>query len=412
MCDWFTEARFGMFIHFGLYSIPAGIWQGEIMPGSWYAEWIQTRSAVSLNAYRKLATRFNPDAFNAESWVEEAALAGMKYLLITAKHHDGFALWPSKVSAYNIVDATSFQRDILRELESACLARGLKFGVYYSHWLDWEYPGGGMPLWPTQAQPEDRAFEAYWQNKCLPQVAELLHNYQISYLWFDNWAPTPLLTPKRIDELIDLVRRINPECLVNSRIGSTWNHPDADVDITSMPDNQFPETRLNDKWETSATLNRSWGYHQLDYAWKSSRELLECLINNVSRNGNFQLNVGPLSNGKFPVPAIRRLREIGAWLNSHGEAIYRTQPVETPEPDWGRLTERRDLQRVYAVILKSERKINLHKFRNFSRASMLETGQEVPICQSGENILLTLPDECSPADINVIVLQYQRSEPL
>ena len=405
MCDWFSEARFGMFIHFGLYSIPAGIWQGDTMPGSWYAEWLQTRSAVPLNSYRELAARFNPQECNAETWVNEAALAGMKYLLITAKHHDGFALWPSKVSDYNIVAATPFHRDIIRELESACLARGLKFGVYYSHWLDWEYPGGGMPLWPTQEQPEDQQFEAYWQNKCLPQVAELLENYQISYLWFDNWAPTPLLTPKRIDSLIDLIRKIKPECLINSRIGSTWNHPEAKIDITSMADNQFPETRLDGKWETSATLNRSWGYHQLDFAWKSTRELLECLVNNVSRNGNFQLNVGPMANGQLPTPAIRRLREIGAWLNSNGEAIYQAKPVDAPEPSWGRLTERQDLQRIYALILQNGRELSLRKFRDFSRAVILETGQELPIRQTEKNIILTLPEECCSQDINVIALQ-------
>lgn len=349
--QWFTEARFGMFIHFGLYSIPAGVWQGKRMGRNWYAEWIRMQHnfpnrpvGIPREEYDTFLTQFNPVKFDAEEWITEAKNAGMKYFLITAKHHDGFALWPSKVSQYNVVDATPFKRDILGELKRACDKHGIRLGFYYSHWQDWGHPGGALPPWNGRSpknpaiieQPSPAAFAKYWQSIVLPQVRELMDHYDPSFFWFDTWRNVnkEQITEQRIDELVALVRSINPSCLINSRIGSTWCHSRGDdvVDYLSMGDNQFPDHKIDKPWETSGTMNRSWGHHLLDYRWKPASQFLRHLVDNVSRGGNYQLNVGPKADGSFPAPAIKRLREIGAWFLINSDSIHGAHPVPLPEP--------------------------------------------------------------------------------
>jgi alpha-L-fucosidase len=351
--EWFTKDKFGMFIHFGLYSIPAGVYEGKIMPRNWYAEWIRMQHnwpenpGIPKEKYDLLMKEFNPVKFNADEWIREAKNAGMKYFLITAKHHDGFALWPTKVDKYNVVDSTPFGRDILSELTEACHKYGLKFGFYYSHWMDWGHPGGALPPWPQMKdkQPSVEEFTKYWDEKCIPQVKELATQYNPSFFWFDTWGQVHkhLITEEKIDELIKTVKDVNKDCLVNSRIGSTWCHSKGDevVDFLSMGDNQFPKDKIQKPWETSGTFNNSWGYHQKDFHWKSSDALLRNLIDNCSRGGNFQLNIGPKADGSFPPASVRRLREIGAWLAINGEAVYNTSISELPEPEWGRITERK-----------------------------------------------------------------------
>ena len=357
---WFEDARFGMFIHFGLYSIPAGIWNGKRMTRNDYAEWIRMQhdwpkpGGIPKAEYDGLLEKFNPRGFDAEAWVGEAKNAGMRYLVITAKHHDGFALWDSKVSDYNVVKATPFKRDILAELTAACRKHGLKVGFYYSHWLDWEYPGGGLPPWPEQAgdpplkQPTQEAYEAYWTGKCLPQVKELLVNFSPDFMWFDSWGnQEKFLSKDRLERLIRLVRETRPECLINSRIGTKEG-----IDVISMNDNSFPNQGFDQAWETSGTLNHSWGYHQLDYRWKPTDQLLRHLVDNSSHGGNYQLNVGPTGDGVFQPAAIRRLMEIGAWMAVNGEAIHGTRPAPYPQPEWGRLTVKTAAgkSRLYAFV--------------------------------------------------------------
>lgn len=337
---WFTQGRFGMFIHFGLYSLPAGVWEGEIMGRNMYAEWIQKQGnwpyGLSDSAYQALASQFNPTGFDADTWVHEAKQAGMTYLVITAKHHDGFALWPSAVSDFNIVAATPFGRDLLGELKAACTRHGLRLGFYYSHWLDWAHPGGARPpaasfhSLPPPVQPPEAAFQQYWSEKCLPQVQELMERYQPDLMWFDTWQASEHLTTARVDELIALVRRLDPQCLINSRIHAGDPAIGGKVDFLSMGDNSFPDVLIEQPWETSATMNLSWGYHQRDFNWRPVGALLDNLVANASRNGNLQLNVGPRGDGTFPPAAVRRLREVGAWLAVNAEGIKGAQPVDLP----------------------------------------------------------------------------------
>ena len=282
-----------MFVHFGLYSLPGGVWEGQGDKGrNPYAEWIRYQmdwpapDGMTRAKYDTLLAKFNPTGFDADAWILEAKNAGMKYFIITAKHHDGFALWEIKVPGYNVVAATPFRRDILHELRAACTKHGIKFGFYYSHWLDWDDADGARPPWPeikpdpTLRQPTQEEYDRYWEGKCLPQVKELLVNYSPDILWFDSWGDqrAKFLTPARLSKLIGLVRETKPDCLINSRIGT-----DTGVDYVSMGDNEFPKTRLDRPWETSGTLNHSWGYSRIDFNWKPTGELLTHLVDNASR---------------------------------------------------------------------------------------------------------------------------------
>lgn len=335
--DWFRDAKFGMFIHFGLYSMLEGSYNGRTLPDttlangkSWYAEWIQMRLEVPGEEYKKLADSFNPTAFDADEWIREAKNAGMRYFVITSKHHDGFALWDSKVSAFNIMNSP-YKKDLIAELVAACKKYGLKYGFYYSHWQDWEYPGGAMPFWYPEVPDND--FEKYWQTKSLPQVKELITMFDPDLLWFDTWDWETHITDQRRDELIGLVRSLSPKCLINGRI--SYLSPGENIDFLEMHDNQYPDKILEKPWQTPATMVHSWGWHAKDYNWKPAQQMIGYLASNTSKGGNYLLNVGPKPDGSFPIPAVRRLREIGAWMLSNNESIYGTQPIKEIEPQDG-----------------------------------------------------------------------------
>lgn len=411
--QWFEDSRFGMFIHWGLYSNPGGCWSGRKIRHP-YSEWLQASEPVPRNEYRNLAAAFNPREFNAEEWVLHAQSAGMKYLVITAKHHDGFALWPSRVSNYNIYDATPFRRDVLQELSEACVRHGLKFGFYYSHWLDWEGVGGDVDdVYMHNAEyrhPSPAEFDDYWQNKCMPQVRELLERYCPALFWFDSWDERAniYITLNRQDELINLIKQTCPDCLVNSRI--CYTAPSERVDFLSMMDNCFPDATFDKPWETSGTLNASWGYHQLDYCWQPAVTLLKNLINNASLGGNYQLNVGPMGNGKFQPAAVKRLRDIGNWLAVNGESIYGTSRGMLPRPEWGRITTRQSASGLCHY---------LHLYHYMPGAAIpvdglesvpqeikvLETGQPVHSFVADGRIWLKLPAELQGLELPVLALQ-------
>ncbi len=411
--DWFEHDRFGMFVHWGLYSLPAGVWQGRRIKHP-YSEWLQASEHIPREEYRQLAKQFNPTRFDADEWMQAVKDAGMNYFLITAKHHDGFALWPTKVSAYNVIEATPCQRDLLGELTAAARRQGIKMGFYYSHWQDWEGTGGDICsvhmeneeyVHPSQAQ-----FEAYWQGKCLPQVRELLENYDPAFLWFDTWSDKsfPYVTPARQDELIDLIRSASDHCLINSRI--QYLAPSERIDFISTMDNTFPSSGFDKPWETSGTLNDSWGYHQLDFDWKSTATLIRNLVGNAALGGNYQLNVGPTGEGQFQPAALRRLREIGAWLRVNGEAIYGTQASPAGKLPWGRITCRRlDDQRLRLYLHLWEFTPGTALFVPLAlgeprRAMVLESGQQIGVEAGRGGVWLHLPRELGGLSLPVIAL--------
>lgn len=347
---WFRDARFGLFLHWGLYSLPAGEWEGKRM--EYIGEWLMSRYRIPIHEYEALATRFDPSRFDADAWARLARRAGMRYVVFTAKHHDGFAMYHSRRDRYNIVDAAPFGRDPLRELADACAAHGLGLGIYYSQSLDWHEEGGGAPPpgtpdnhgmswdndWDFPAGVSDEQFASYFERKARPQIEELLTGYgPLSVFWFD----TPFtITADQCRILWRLVRKHQPRCLVNTRLGHGAG------DIHSFGDNQLPSSAPAERAgvaETAATLNDTWGYKHFDHNWKTPEETLRTLLALASRDVNYLLNIGPTGEGEFPAPAVRVLETLGDWMAVNGAAIHGTRASPFPyELDACRITRRHD----------------------------------------------------------------------
>ena len=319
--EWFREAKYGMFIHWGLYAIPAGEWNGRRCLG--LGEWVMNRCQVPVKEYEKLAARFDPVKFNADEWVQLAQDAGMKYMVITSKHHDGFAMFKSAASPYNVVDATPYKKDILKQLADACARHGMRLGFYYSQSQDWHEPGGAGNTWdfgPDTApdgKTELKKYEDYLRGKAEPQVKELLTNYgPVALIWFD----TPrMMTPERGQRFADLVRTLQPATLIDGRLGT-------EGDYRSTGDNVIPAEASAEAWETPATINDTWGFRRDDTNWKSPGQIAFKLVDIVSKGGNYLLNVGPTAEGVIPQPSAEVLRTVGRWLRVNGEAVYGTGP--------------------------------------------------------------------------------------
>jgi len=342
--QWFVDDRFGMFIHWGVYSGAEGYWHGEkIRYDNDYAEWIQYRNRIDTKDYITLIDRFKWDEIDPEQWVILAKKAGMKYITITAKHHDGFALWDSQVSDYDIASYTSPKRDIIKELSVACKKHGLKLALYYSHWVDWEHKYG----WDHSKELTgitDNEYDQYWQGKVIPQIRELLTGYgDIGIMWFDMWNhhSRTIVSKKQLFQLKDLIRELQPNCLINSRLGLSVEE-DSDIDFRTLADNQLGNKKLDYPWQTAATVAHSWGFHATENQWKSTTTLLRSIINNVSLNGNFMLNIGPRANGVVPYEITDRLENIGEWLSINGESIYKSGAFDlrTDIHDWGKITNK------------------------------------------------------------------------
>ena len=314
--EWFREAKFGLFIHWGLYALPAGEWKGTRSLG--LGEWIMNRSKIPVADYEGLAKQFNPVKYDADAWVRLAQDAGMKYIVITSKHHDGFAMFKSKVSPYNVVDATPFKRDVLRELADACTRRGMRLGFYYSQSQDWHEKDGAGNTWdfgPDQGPDgkELKNYDAYLRGKAEPQVKELLTGYgPVALIWFD----TPrMMTPERGQRFADIVRSLQPNTLIDGRLGT-------EGDYRSTGDNVIPSEASTEAWETPATINDTWGFRKDDTNWKSPGQITFKLVDIVSKGGNYLLNVGPTAEGVIPQASQDILRTVGRWLQVNGEAVY------------------------------------------------------------------------------------------
>lgn len=315
--QWFRAAKFGLFIHWGLYAIPAGEWKGKPIAG--IGEWIMNRAKIPVAEYEQLAAQFNPVKFNAEEWVKLAKDAGMRYVVITSKHHDGFALFKSQVSQYNIVDATPFKRDVIGELAAACKKHGVRLGFYYSQSQDWHEANGAGNNWDFPPN-EKKDFDQYLRAKAEPQVREILTKYgPVALIWFD----TPqMMNDERAGRFVEMVRRLQPDSLINGRLRADR----FGFDYASMRDNQIPNQMTEGAWETPATLNDTWGFKKDDHNWKPPADVIFKLVDIVSKGGNYLLNVGPTAEGVIPQPSQDILRAAGRWLKVNGEAIYGASP--------------------------------------------------------------------------------------
>ena len=326
---WFKEAKYGMMIHWGLYTLLQGEYRG--VAASNYAEWIQSRFQIPNAEYEKLATAFNPVYFDADEIVTTAKSWGMKYLVITTKHHDGFAMFHTKVDDYNVVDRTPFKRDVIKELSDACARHGLKFGIYYSQDLDWHEPHGGGYLsnhietagttWDNSWDfTGEKDFNICFENKIMPQIREIMTNYgEIATAWFDM----PMTLTQQQSELIyETVKQLQPNCLINSRLGN------GKYDYVTFGDNEVPENLevsgddvdYNDVegtkpspyglYETAATMNKSWGFAYRDHEWKDPKMVYELKTHLNSRGINYLLNVGLDPLGRIPGPQLDILNKV------------------------------------------------------------------------------------------------------
>ncbi len=401
--EWWRQARFGMFIHWGLYAVPAGEWKGQPVPS--IGEWIMFRARIPVKEYEQIAGRFNPVKFDADAWVRLASQAGQKYIVITSKHHDGFAMFHSRVSPYNIVDATPFKRDVMKELSEACRKYGVKLCFYYSQSQDWHHPDGLGNNWDYDESKKD--FPRYLNELVKPHVREILTNYgPIGLIWFD----TPMrITREQSKELAELVHSIQPDCLVSGRIGNDIG------DYRSMGDNQIPAKVMDYDWETPVTLNDTWGFKKDDHNWKSPQTLIRQLVDVAAKNGNYLLNVGPTGEGIIPQPSVDRLEAVGKWLQVNGEAVYGAQPSPYPyEFEWGSITAKPG--KLYLHIIDwPKRDFMLYGLKSKVKSARLLTAPATPlkfmqIQDRAAKLLvlrITLPPTPPDKDVTVVALDLE-----
>ena len=396
---WWREAKFGLFIHWGVYAVPAGKYGEETNHG----EWIMHSARIPSAEYKEYASQFNPVKYDPEAWVKVAREAGMRYIVITSKHHDGFALYPSAVTDWDVVDATPYGKDLLGPLVDEAKKAGLKMGFYYSQAQDWNHPGGAKARF-EEGDGWDEAhkgdFDAYLENIALPQAKEILSQYPLDIFWWDT--PT-WMNEERTRPFVEALK-VRPDIITNNRLGI-----DGD---TKTPEQFVPVTGHEGDWETCMTMNRHWGYNAYDDDWKSSEELIHKLIEICSKGGNFLLNVGPTAKGEFPQPCIERLQDMGAWLKVNGESIYGTTKGPFSYLSWGAATRKDDLLFLHVTDWPENGKLHVPMTSKAVSATLLvQPDKKLSIKAEQERIVIDLPEEAPDPVATVIILKLDE-EPI
>ncbi len=425
---WWREAKFGMFIHWGDYSLLAGVYKGHQMRRGG-AEWIMNRMKIPVKEYQQYAKKFNPTKYDADAWVKMAKEAGMKYIVITAKHHDGFAMFKTKASKWNIVDATPYGKDVLKPLAIACKKYGIKLGFYYSQAQDWNNPGGAAARRVTTEgwlNPDSAKIDAYtkahnghWDpiqtsksmteyinNVAVPQVRELLTNYgDISVLWWD----TPVDMTDEYAEKLQALLKLQPNIITNNRL----KRPNFPGD-TQTPEQKIPtkEEMEGKDWETCMTMNGTWGYKSYDHNWKSSKTLIRNLIDIASKGGNYLLNIGPKADGTFPEESIERLRDIGKWMKVNGEAIYATEASPLDSLGWGRCTMKADgdntILYLFVFDWPADGKLIVPGLKNkIITSDLLANGSNLIAESKENNTIIKVPSAAPDGTASVIKLKVE-----
>ncbi len=395
--SWWRDATFGMFIHWGAYAVPAGMYKGQEVKG--IGEWIMHTANIPIPEYEAFVQQFNPVKFDANEWVRVAKDAGIKYIVITSKHHDGFCLWDSKVTGYDVMDASPFKRDILQELSDACKKYGVLLCFYHSI-MDWHQPDAESKKDYTHQQTPNPDWARYRETYLKPQLAELIRKYDPAVLWFDGeWIPE--WTEDQGKELYSYLRRIKPSLIINNRVGKGRagmqgmnQYKDAAGDF-GTPEQEILEGTSEYDWESCMTMNDTWGFKANDHNWKSAETLVHNLIDIAAKGGNYLLNVGPTAEGLIPAPSVERLAEMGAWLRQNGEAIYATNSLKQyKEGNNVKYTVSKDGKSTYAILTANPGgSITLKQvsFPKGSRVSLLGSSEKITAKSGPEGTTFSLP---------------------
>jgi alpha-L-fucosidase len=399
---WWRAARFGMFIHWGLYSVPAGVYKGKEIPH--IGEWIMFDAKIPMAEYEAYSKEFNPTNYNADDWVRLAKEAGMKYIIITTKHHEGFAMFDTKASDWNIVKATPYGKDVLKPLAAACRKYGMKLGFYYSQAQDWN--NGGSSWFGKWDPAQEHDMDDYIEHIAVPQVRELLSDYGEfpDVIWWDT--PTDM-NQERADKLLALLK-LKPGIIQNNRLTSDKSKGDTDTPEQTIPATGFPGR----DWESCMTMNDTWGYKTADNDWKSATTLIRNLIEIASKGGNYLLNVGPTSSGLIPEASIERLKVIGAWMKVNGDAIYGTTASPFKRLPWGFCTKK---------VCANETTLYLHVFNwptdgkllvsglnnRVKSARLLAGGKKLKIDRTENGVAVNVPALAPDAISSTVILKVK-----
>jgi len=387
---WWREAKFGLFIHWGVYAVPAR-----------RGEWVMHSEKISVAQYRAFAGDFNPVKYDPSAWAKLAKAAGMRYVVITAKHHEGFALYPSDVTDWDIADATPYKKDLLGPLLDAVHKEGLKMGFYYSQAQDWVNPGGARKFFEEGNGWDDAqkgSFDAYLKNLSAPQVRELLTRYQPDMFWWDtpDWMNQQRAAP--FQELM----KLRPGILTNNRLGGGYRGDFA------TPEQYIPITGVTGDWETCMTIGSNWGYTRADTRLQSTADLIRKLAGICSKGGNFLLNVGPTAEGVIPEQFTERLRGVGQWLKINGDSIYGTKAGPFQHLSWGCATRKGDRLYLHVFDWPKDGKLHVPLKNNARRAVLLVApDKELPVTRESERLVIALPAIAPDSSDSVVILELE-----
>lgn len=392
--QWFKDAKFGMFIHWGLYSKLGGVWKDKNYYGS--GEWIMNVAKANVDEYAKEAADMDLPDYNPEEWAMLAKKAGIKYVVVTAKHHEGFAMYDSKVSDFTIVKSTKYGKDPLKLLSQKIREQGIQFGFYYSQFLDWHEPNGGGNRWDFDESKKN--YQEYYTRKAIPQLKELLTNYgPLGIIWFDMPGG---LSYEQTKDLVDSLRIIQPNCLFSSRVGQGLG------DYRDFGDSEVPARPIHGAWESIYTHNDSWGYIAHDKNFKSSKEIIRLLAQVVSKGGNLMLNVGPDGKGALPEYSRKYLLEVGKWLDRFGEGIYKTTYGLIPGQPWGVTTSKPGKLYLHIFDLPADHQIFVPGMDvEIQRVYQLDTGAKLRWNKNNQDLTVNLP-LLSDSRNTVLVVEY------